>query len=88
MRYEAKHKYFKQFTNNIGNFINISHTLAMRHQLYQCYLAENEETISNDLEVGPGDDITTQELGDGVPTPGSAFRYVNVYPGVQVPRKR
>lgn len=35
MRYEAKHKYF---ASNIGNFINISHTLALRHQLLQCYL--------------------------------------------------
>ena len=54
----------------------------MRHQLYQCYLAENEETICTDLEVGP-DDVTTQELGDGVPTPRSTFRYVGVELGTQ-----
>ena len=38
MRYEAKHKYFKQLANTIGNFINLPYTLAMRHQFLQCYL--------------------------------------------------
>lgn len=32
MRYEAKHSYFKKLISNIGNFINLPYTLAMRHQ--------------------------------------------------------
>lgn len=38
MRYEAKHKYFKTLASNIGNFINVPQTLAMRHQYLQCYI--------------------------------------------------
>lgn len=36
MRYEAKHKYFKQLQQNIGNFINVPFTLAIRHQEWHC----------------------------------------------------
>ena len=35
MRYEAKHQQFKQLTRIIGNYINICHTLAERHQMCQ-----------------------------------------------------
>ncbi len=35
MRFEAKHKYFKKLASHIGNFINISYTLSMRHQFLQ-----------------------------------------------------
>ena len=41
MRYEAKHSYFKKLTQSIGNFTNLSYTLAMRHQQLQCYLNVN-----------------------------------------------
>ena len=37
MRYEAKHSYFKQLARVMGNFKNISKTLAERHQHYMCY---------------------------------------------------
>jgi len=37
MRYEAKHSYFKQLARVMGNFKNISKTLAGRHQHYMCY---------------------------------------------------
>ena len=35
--YEAKHSYFKKLSQNIGNFINLPYTLAIRHQKLQCY---------------------------------------------------
>ena len=38
MRFEAKHSYFKQLAQSMGNFVNIVYSLAMRHQLYQSYL--------------------------------------------------
>ena len=53
MRFEAKHKYFKQLANTIGNFINLSYTLSMRHQLFQCY---------NRLEAS---DTSLPEVGKG-----------------------
>lgn len=56
MRYEARHSYFKKLAQNIGNFINLPWTLAMRHQLLQCYYhAEKEVSILfENPEIGPG----------------------------------
>lgn len=54
-RFEAKHKYFKHLANVMGNFKNICYSLALRHQLYRCYLSLNTDTLSTeDIEVGPG----------------------------------
>lgn len=33
MRFEAKHRYFKQIVRHMGNFININFSLATKHQL-------------------------------------------------------
>ena len=55
MRYEAKHNYFKKMSQNIGNYINISWTLAMRHQYLQCYYAlSGDNLFDSDTEIGPG----------------------------------
>lgn len=57
MRYEAKHSYFKQLAQSIGNFINLPYTLAMRHQQFQCYLNTNTTDIpgwNDNVEVGKG----------------------------------
>ena len=36
MRYEAKHRYFKQLASILGNFTNVAYSLAVRHQRLQC----------------------------------------------------
>ncbi len=55
MRFEAKHRYFKQLSYVIGNFKNICHSLSLRHQLHQCYLNLNRQNLpGEDLETGPG----------------------------------
>jgi hypothetical protein len=36
MRYEAKHKFFKQLQRKINNFINMPYTLSLRHQIWKC----------------------------------------------------
>ena len=36
MRYEAKHRYFKQISGVLGNFTNVVYSLATRHQRLQC----------------------------------------------------
>lgn len=54
IRYEAKHQYLKSLSNSIGNFINITHTLATRHQSYQCYYLSGSDTYEPKIEVGPG----------------------------------
>ena len=57
MRYEAKHRYFKRWSNIMGNFKNIAKTLAMHHQKYICYhllKSENSSFLSSPPLVGPG----------------------------------
>ena len=55
MRFEAKHSYFKKLSQKIGNYKNISLTLAKRHQLMTCYNnLDNTSLIQNDLQIGPG----------------------------------
>ena len=55
MRYEAKHNYFKKLGQSIGNYINISWTLAMRHQYLQCYYSTAPDSMFDEkTEVGPG----------------------------------
>ena len=53
MRYEAKYSYFKKLCQSIGNFINLPHTLAMRHEYFQCYLCTSTDDLI-DIEVGSG----------------------------------
>ena len=36
MRYKAKHQYFKSLATQMGNFINVTFSLAMRQQSNQC----------------------------------------------------
>ena len=54
MRYEAKHSYFKRIAQSMGNFINISYSLAMRHQHLECYNSINMSGLGEEMEVGPG----------------------------------
>lgn len=43
-------------SQNIGNFINLSWTLAKRHQCLQCYYhASKNSIIEPETEVGPGE---------------------------------
>lgn len=37
MKYELKHRYFKQLTKVTNNFINIAYTLTLRHQMLQSF---------------------------------------------------
>jgi len=55
MRFEAKHAYFKALAQSLDNFINLPHSLAMRHQHLLCYLSTNHHELPGmGLEVGPG----------------------------------
>ena len=46
--------YLKALSTLIGNFIDITHTLATRHQRYQCYHLSGNDTYEPKLKVGPG----------------------------------
>ena len=80
MRFEARHNYFKHLAANLGNFINISYTLAMRHQQYQCYLALNTTMLRNEeVEVGPGEIVSMEELGEHLaPANERPYRFVSL----------
>ena len=58
MRYEAKHQYFKQLARSMGNYINICHSLAIRHQSLQCYLLQSGAVLHhNQADIGNGTQI-------------------------------
>ena len=68
MRFEAKHSYFKQLAHSMGNFVNITYSLATRHQYYQCYLNTNPEELpgwEHNMEVGPGEILYAAKLSRG-----------------------
>ena len=54
MRFEAKHQYFKRLATSMGNYINLAHSLAYRHQCYQCYMLQDQDVLHIPFEVGPG----------------------------------
>ena len=54
MRYESKHSYFKQLANSLGNYINICHSLSVRHEQWQCYLRMESSFFTTNPETGPG----------------------------------
>ena len=59
MRYEAKHNYFKKLAQNTGNYINLSRTLAKRHQYLQCYYhLSGDAMFEKNTEIGPGGSFT------------------------------
>ena len=49
MRYEARHNYFKNVAQNIGNNIKLTWTPANRHQLLQCYYQTSQESLLTDI---------------------------------------
>lgn len=81
MRYEAKNKYFKSLATRLGNFINLPYSLAMRHQQLQCYYNLNKEVIGHELEVGPGDTVSTdilRNMGMSLSNTDTPYRYVSL----------
>ena len=75
MRFEARHSYFKRLASQLGNFINISYTLAVRHQRLQCYYQLNKHCVEGeDIELGPGQMVDKDSVGGHVPdTANSRF---------------
>ena len=56
MCFETKHQYFKSLASCIGNFINITYSLALRQQSYQCYI----------LSISSGFCSQYQKIGRGM----------------------
>jgi hypothetical protein len=47
MRFESKHKYFKNVAVALKNYLNISLTLAKRHQMRQCWELSAEDQLES-----------------------------------------
>ena len=63
MRFEARHSYFKRLAAQMGNFINISYSLSVRHQRLQCYHQLDQHSVGGeDMEVGPGE-MVDRDIG-------------------------
>ena len=54
MRFEAEYQYFKHLATSMGNYVNVPHSLAMRHQCYQCYNLQDPDMLCGTQETGPG----------------------------------
>ncbi len=63
MRFEARHKWFKRLAVQLGNFINIAYTLAIRHQQLQCYQQLGQQENER-VQIGPGNTITKEAFPD------------------------
>ena len=64
-RFEAKHKYFKHLANVMGNLTNICFSLTLRHQMHQCYLSLNTDSLpGEEVEIGPGNVILQRNACD------------------------
>ena len=80
MRFEAKHSYFKRMSQNIGNFINLPYTLALRHQKLQCYHAMNQHNFScGKVAAGPCHLVSSVVAPSELCTGSDIFRYNNMY---------
>ena len=63
MRFEAKHQYFKSLTSRMGNFINITYSLALRQQSYQCYILSTSSGFCSQYQkIGRGMYICSYSL--------------------------
>ncbi len=76
MRFEARHRYFKRLALQLGNFINIPFTLAMRHQKLQCYHQLSDTLEGEEVDIGPGHTILAKAI-EGLSSSHSTelFRY-------------
>ena len=43
LRFESKHKYFKDAVRSIRNFKRLTHSLAVKHQMYQAFLCSRSD---------------------------------------------
>ena len=79
MRYEARHKWFRKLSMNLGNFINIPYTLSTRFQQLQCYQQLSTSTCE-DIQMGPGETINNSSTIANFAITGAQhiYRYVTL----------
>lgn len=50
LRFESKHCFMKRVIRFIRNFINVTKSISIKHELYQCFVRLGGE-ISSDVEL-------------------------------------
>ena len=74
MRFESKHSYFKKVVRVLGNFINVTKTMAERHQLLQAYYSHGC-LFEAELEVSKHMPYETTVLADHIREATSPFNF-------------
>ena len=65
MMFEARHRYFKSVALQLGNFIKIAYSLAIRHQRLQFFYQLSGHTLVGEkIELGPGECSSRQDWTD------------------------
>lgn len=62
MRYEAKHKSLKSIANSVSTRVNISKTLAQKHQLGLCHTFIANKVFIEDIKLGKSVSLHVQNL--------------------------
>ena len=57
MRFESKHQYFKSVINSLGNYINVTSSMARRHQMRQCCEFMNEDILHSEPQSLSGTSV-------------------------------
>ena len=54
---------FKKLAVQLGNFINVAYSLAMRHQRLKCYHSLDKRTIEGEeMETGPRQSVKPESI--------------------------
>ncbi|CAF3158724.1 unnamed protein product [Rotaria socialis] len=66
MRFELKHRYFKQLATKSNNFKNIIISLSKRHQLHQCFLLSSWNYFQANEQFSSPKQVKLNELSAAV----------------------
>lgn len=63
LRYESKHRQFKLSANVISSRVNITHSLAIKHQLQLCFRFSTQRGFTNNISYTPvAESLTFSEI--------------------------
>lgn len=66
LRFESKHSYFKECARKLHNFLNLSKTLAERHQLLQSYLSSGQLFPPTIQVAGVASELDIESYNSGI----------------------
>lgn len=66
MRFEGKHKFFKKVVHDTRNFMNVTHTLAVRHQKMMAFQLDSSTFFKPPLEIDKVKSVLIASFPDNV----------------------